>query len=98
MCRLSRSAALGGALPNRTYGVLKSLNVQRNMTSTSTRLAPRTEGRVIDRNWRQGLAPSTTAASYSSPGMFCSAASSIRKAKGNQRHTAVATIAQKDLL
>ena len=41
------------AVPNSTYGVLKSLNVHRNSTSTSTRLTGRSEGSVMWRNCRR---------------------------------------------
>src|SRR5579875_1288753 len=98
MWRLTRSAGDGGALPNSTNGVLKSLKFHRNRTRISTRLAERSDGSVIERNWRQLEAPSTAAASYISVGMFCSAASRIRNANGNQRHTAAATIDQNALL
>src|ERR1700744_2376525 len=98
MCRLTRSAGDGGELPNSTNGGLKSLKFQRNSTRISTRLAERSEGSVIERNCRQLEAPSPAAASYISVGMFCSAASRMRKANGNQRHTAAATIDQNALL
>ena len=42
-----RSAASGADLPNSTNGVLKSLNVHRNSTSTSTWLTGRSDGRVM---------------------------------------------------
>src|SRR5579875_3156053 len=98
MWRLTRSAGEGGASPNSTNGVLKSLKFQRNRTRMSTRFADRSEGSVIERNWRQLEAPSTAAASYISVGMFCSAASRMRNAYGNHRQTAAATIDQNALL
>src|SRR3954469_4166053 len=99
MWKLSRSAAGGCAVePNSTNGVLKSLNVHRNITSTSVTLTGRTIGSVIERHWRNGLAPSTEAASYTSFGTDCRPAMSIRNAKGQVFQIATTTTATKALL
>src|ERR1700742_4180828 len=93
-----RSPAGGADLPNSTYGVLKSLNVHRNSTSTSTWLTGRSDGSVIRRICCHMPAPSIAAASYSSLGMFCSPAVRHRKANGHDRHTDTVTSALKLLL
>src|SRR6478609_12012488 len=90
-----RSAACGADLPNSTNGVLKSLNVHRKSTSTSTRLTGRSEGRVIRRICCQTPAPSSAAASYSSRGMFCRPAVRVRKANGQDFQTETVSSAQK---
>src|SRR5689334_22792701 len=95
MCSESRSAAGGGAAPKRTYGVLKSLNVHRNVTSKSTTLTGRSEGSVMERNCRHLDAPSMLAASYISDEMVCRPASKKRKAKGQLRQIAAMTMLQK---
>src|SRR5689334_4063167 len=92
MWKLSRSAAGGWAVePNSTNGVLKSLNVQRNITSTSVTLTGRTIGRVIERHCRKGFAPSTEAASYTSFGTDCRPAMSMRNANGQVFQIATTT-------
>src|SRR5882757_6904538 len=93
-----RSAASGADLPNSTYGVLKSLNVHRNSTSTSTWLTGRSDGSVILRICCQMPAPSMDAASYSSRGLFWRAAISIRNANGQDFQSETTTSAMKLLL
>ena len=90
-----RSAASGAALPNSTYGVLKSLNVHRNSTRTSTWLTGRSEGSVMRRICWSMPAPSIAAASYSSLGMFCRPAITMRKANGQPFHTDTTSSATK---
>ena len=57
------SAVCGAALPNSTYGVVKSLNVHRNSTRTSTWLTGRNDGIVTCLICCQTPAPSIAAAS-----------------------------------
>ncbi len=90
-----RLAASGADLPNSTNGVLKSLNVHRNRTSTRTWLTGRSEGSVILRICCQTPAPSRAAASYSSLGMFCRPAMMIRKANGQPFQTETTSSAKK---
>src|ERR1700742_4131281 len=92
------SAGFGADDPNSTNGVVKSLNVHRNSTSTSTWLTGRSDGMVIFLICCQTPAPSIAAASYSSRGMFCRPAISARNANGQDFQTETITSDQKLLL
>ena len=93
-----RSADFGGGAPNSTYGVLKSLNVHRNSTSSSTRLTGRSE--------RQGdvphLLPDAGAVDGGGlvqlVGMFCIPAISMRNANGQVRQTATTASGQEGVV
>src|SRR5450755_467623 len=95
MCSESKSAEGGGACPKRTNGVLKSLKVHRNVTSSNTTLTGLSDGSVMARNCRHLDAPSRLAASYISDGMLCRPANKKRNANGQLRQVAVMTMLQK---
>src|SRR5699024_4201065 len=63
MWKLMRSPAGGWAVPNRMYGVLKSLNTHRNITSSMVWLTGASIGSVTARHCRSGEAPSMALAS-----------------------------------
>ncbi len=91
-----RSAACGADLPNSTYGVLKSLNVHRNSTRTSTWLTGRSIGSVIVRHLpperrRRRSRPPRTAPAGSSAGPR----SGTSNANGQVRQTETTTSVMK---
>src|SRR5215475_5786325 len=92
------SAAGGAEAPNSTNGVLKSLNVHKNSTSTTTWLMLRSDGIVMSLICRQMPAPSIADASYSSWGMPCSPAMTQSNANGQLRPTETTTSTMKLLL
>src|SRR5579875_2367574 len=89
------SAGLGAEEPNSTNGVVKSLNVHRNSTSTSTWLTGRSDRMVIFLICCQIPAPSMAEASYRSGAMPCSPAITHRNANGQLRQIEMMTSAKK---
>src|ERR1035437_2267821 len=90
-----KSACAGVVSPNKMYGVVKSLKVHRNSTSTSTRLTGASIGSVTRRSCVTIPAPSSAAASYRSAGMLCIPAVIIRNANGQVRQMTTSVIVTK---
>ena len=67
-------APSGPPPPVSRYGSVKRLAPVMVASSVTSTLAERTPGTVMFQNWTHLLPPSTEADSYSSSGMFCSAA------------------------
>src|SRR6266542_3791655 len=73
---------------------LRSMSSMRHRTATTT--APSTIGRVMRRTLCHGVAPSTLAASYSSPGMICRPASTSSAMNGAVFQMSAMVIAQNE--
>src|SRR3954469_821019 len=76
--------------------MLNMLNVHTTERITAGTSAGRSAGRVMLVNCCQREAPSTRAASYSSPGMDCSAPSETTIMNGKESHPLVASAVTKD--
>ena len=57
--------------PKSTCGSVKVCSVVMVEMTVVKRITGRSSGSVTDQNWRTGPAPSSAAASYTSPGMAC---------------------------